>query len=165
GNTGGTGGTGGVAEGACTDAADEAVYADLTFVNGKGQSSSGTDAASAIGSECVRGSQSSVPAVGGCGTETLNVVACFPNCPQPTIDALATCVEQCVNDTIQEITGSTLSTDCVGCYGGTVACGAAFCTAACVADTTAPMCIDCRCTNNCTPDFVICSGIPSNDCN
>jgi hypothetical protein len=164
GGNGGTGGTGGVAAGACTDEANQAVYAELEFVNSKGQASSGTAAASAIGSECVRGSSSSVPPVTGCGPQTLDVVACFPNCPQPTIDALATCVEECTAGTIEEITGSTLSEACVECYGATVACGAAFCTGQCVADTTAQICIDCRCDNDCTPNFVICSGIPSTDC-
>ena len=60
GGTPGTGGTGGgTGEGACTNEADQAVYDALSFVNGKGESSSGTEAASAIGSECVRGSTSS----------------------------------------------------------------------------------------------------------
>ena len=164
GDNGGGGGTGGALEGACINDADAAVYDALTFTNSKGETTTGTDASSAIGSECIRGSDVSDPPVGGCGDETFAVIACLGNCPQETIDALATCVEACTNDTIEEITGSTLSDECVACTGATVACGAAFCTSPCLADTTAQPCIDCRCANNCTPQFVICSGIPSDDC-
>jgi hypothetical protein len=162
----GTGGTGGGAplEGNCINEDDKAVYDALTFTNSKGETTSGTDASSAIGSECVRGSDVSEPPVAGCGTETFAVIACLGNCPQETIDALATCVVNCTNDTIEEITGDRLSDECVACTGATVACGAAFCTSECLADTTAPPCIACRCDNNCTPQFVICSGIPSDDC-
>jgi hypothetical protein len=164
----GGGGAGGGGEGACINEDDGAVYAELEFTNGNGEMTTGTDAASAIGSECVRGSTESTPPVTGCGTETLNVVACFPSCPPATVDALATCVEGCIQDTISTITGSTLTEDCITCYGATVACGAAFCTDLCVVDTTSPECIGCRCTmggtNGCTPDFVDCSGIPSDDC-
>ena len=160
----GNGGTGGAIEGKCTTAENEAVYAELEYTNGKGEMSSGTDASSAIGSECVRGSVSSVPPVGGCGTETFAVIACFPNCPDPVVQALADCVAQCTGDTIEDITGMRLSEDCLECTGATVACGAVFCTSQCVADTTAQICIDCRCDNDCTPEFVICSGIPSDDC-
>jgi hypothetical protein len=80
------------------------------------------------------------------------------------VQILATCVEDCTQGTIEQITGSTLSEECMGCYGATVSCGVAFCTKECVADTTAQVCIDCRCTSGCTENFVICSGIPSDDC-
>jgi len=156
---------GGGLQGNCINEADAAVYAQLDFVNGKGEASSGTDASSAIGSECVRGSVSSVPPVEGCGEETFAVIACLGNCPQETIDALADCTFACTRDTIEEITGGdTLSDECLSCTGETVACGAAFCTPPCVASTTAPACIECRCAEGCTPQFVICSGIPSSDC-
>lgn len=163
----GTGGSGGGSplEGNCINEADAAVYAQLDFVNGKGEASSGTAASSAIGSECVRGSDVSEPPVAGCGTETFAVIACLGNCPQETIDALANCVVACTGDTIAEITGGdTLSDECLACTGETVACGAAFCTPPCVVSTTDPGCIQCRCDQNCTPQFVICSGIPSTDC-
>jgi hypothetical protein len=162
--SGGSGGSGGVIPGNCTNEADQAVYAQLEFTNGKGETSTGTDASSAIGSECVRGSTVSDPPVAGCGDETFAVIACLGNCPQETIDALSTCVVNCTNGTIEEITGDTLSDECIACTGATVACGAAFCTGDCVADTTAQPCIDCRCDAGCTPQFIICSGIPSTDC-
>jgi len=164
GSNGGGGGTGGALEGACTTEENAAVYAELEFTNSKGEMTTGTDASSAIGSECVRGSESSKPPVAGCGGETSDVIACFPNCDPPIVDALADCVTQCTGDTIERITGSRLSEDCLACTGETVACGAVFCTSECVADTTAQVCIDCRCANDCTPQFVICSGIPSDDC-
>jgi len=165
GNSPGTGATGGApTSGACINEDDALVYDCLEFTNSKGEESSGTDASSAIGSECVRGSDVSDPPITGCGTETLNVVACFPDCPQPTVDALSDCVVACTQETTAELCPPGLTDDCVDCTGATVACGAAFCTRQCVADTTAQMCIDCRCNNNCTPEFVICSGIPSDDC-
>jgi hypothetical protein len=163
--TGGSnGGGGGPGEGACINDDDGAVYDCLEFTNSKGEESSGTDASSAIGSDCVRGSTSSIPPIEGCGGQTLDVVACFPNCPQETVDALSTCVRDCTQDTTADLCPPGLSDECVECTGATVACGAAFCTKQCVADTTAQICIDCRCQSNCTPQFVICSGIPSDDC-
>ena len=93
------------------------------------------------------------------GDQAFAVVSCFPSCDQPTIDALATCVAMCT----QDATG--LSTECMACTGATVACGAAFCTSQCVSDTNAPICIECRCDNGCTPDFDECTGLPSSgDC-
>ena len=119
----------------------------------------GTEAASAIGSDCIFGTETSDPVLDGCGAEAFEVISCFPICDQPTIDALATCVATCT----QDATG--LSSECVACTGDTVACGAAFCTAECVADTNAPVCIACRCDNGCTPNFDDCSGLPPDgDC-
>ena len=171
GTGGGTGGTDGDATvGECINEDDAAVYAEVDYTNDRGEMTSGTDAVSAIGSDCVRGSDSSIPQVGGCGSETIQVVACFPNCPEATITTLAVCVEECIQGTIDTITGGgQLSDECIACYGATVACGAAFCTDRCAIDTTAPDCIDCRCTLGgdglgCTPEFVECSGIPSDDC-
>jgi hypothetical protein len=158
--TGGTSGTGGLGEGACTNDADQAVYEDLTYTDAQGIIYTGTEAASAIGSDCIFGSADSDPVLAGCGTEAGNVVACFSGgCDQPTIDALATCVAMCT----QDATG--LSDECMACTGDTVACGAAFCTSQCVSDTEATICVDCRCNNGCTPDFDECTGLPSSgDC-
>jgi hypothetical protein len=159
GGTSGTGGAGGLGEGACTNDADQAVYEDLTYTDEDGNTFTGTDAASAIGSDCIFGTETSVPVLPGCGDQAFAVVSCFPSCDQPTIDALATCVAMCT----QDATG--LSTECMACTGATVACGAAFCTSQCVSDTNAPICIECRCDNGCTPDFDECTGLPSSgDC-
>ena len=157
--TGGGGGTcdPGGGDGACTNAADEAVYADLTYTDDAGETFTGPDAASAIGSDCIFGTKNSDPPLEGCGNQSAAVIACFPNCSDAVIQAAADCVAQCT----QDATG--LSEECVTCTGDTVACGAAFCTSACVADTNAPGCIECRCTNNCIQDFDSCSGLPS-DC-
>ena len=101
----------------------------------------------------------------GCGDEARSVVACFPNCEDATIQALAACDAQCVQDGTAEASPPGLSDECVGCTGATVACGAAFCTAQCVRDTNAQECIDCRCDNGCTPAFDVCTGLPSSgDC-
>lgn len=168
GGSGGTAGTGGSSggEGACTNAEDQAVYADLTFINDDGIESSGPAAASAIGSQCIFGSQASVPVVTGCSQEAGDVIRCFASgCPQATIDALADCVALCTQDTTAGIAAPGLSSECMSCTGATVACGAAFCTNLCVSDTNAPDCIACRCQNNCTPAFDTCSGLPSSgDC-
>ena len=157
--TGGSPGTcdPGGGDGACTTPENEAVYADLTYTDDAGETFTGADASSAIGSDCIFGTKQSDPLLTGCGKEAGNVISCFPNCPQETIDTAADCVAQCT----QDATG--LSDECVACTGETVACGAAFCTLECVADSNAPACIDCRCANNCIQSFDACSGLPS-DC-
>lgn len=162
GGDGGVGGMGGMPEGACTNEADGAVYDALAFVDGKGQASSGTDAASAIASECVRGSVSSTPPVAGCGAELSAIIGCAtarpPNCPPEKVQAVATCVENCTQDTISQITGDTLSNACAECYGANAACGVAECAVECVADAAAPICVNCRADQGCTPEFEACSG-------
>ncbi|MGD8607183.1 MAG: hypothetical protein PVH21_07820 [Myxococcales bacterium] len=154
GATGGTGGTGGVTPGACTGGADQAAYASLTYTDADGVDYTGVEAASAIGSDCIFGSSTSTPALTGCANEAYLVLGCFPNCDDATIQILADCVAQCV----QDVTG--LSSDCVACTGDTVACGAAFCTNVCVSDTNSPECVGCRCDNNCIQAYDDCTGLP-----
>jgi hypothetical protein len=151
--------------GLCVNAEDAAVYECLEFTDGDGQTYLGTDAVAAISNECRFGSDNSIPPIEGCPGEFGQVIACFPNCPPETVDALADCVAGCTQDTTADLCPPGLSDDCVGCTGASEACGAAFCIAQCVSDAMAPGCIDCRCNNNCTPMFEVCSGIPSNQCN
>jgi hypothetical protein len=159
GGSNGSGGSGGLGDGACTNEADQAVYADLTYTNEAGETFTGTDASSEIGSDCIFGTETSDPVLPGCGDEAFLVVSCFPNCDEPTIQAAADCVAQCT----QDATG--LSAECMACTGATVACGAAYCTGVCISDTNAPECIQCRCENNCIQAFDECSGLPSDgDC-
>jgi hypothetical protein len=160
GGTGGMAGTGGSGgEGACINEADQAVYDDLTYTDEDGVMYTGTEAASAISSDCKFGTTTSDPVLPGCRDEMFAVVSCFPNCAPSVIQALADCVAMCT----QDATG--LSSECMACTGDTVACGAAFCTAQCVTDTEAPLCIDCRCDNGCIQAFDECSGLPSSgDC-
>jgi hypothetical protein len=163
----GTGGTGGVTEGACTDEANADVYANLTYIDDAGATFTGDEAAAAIGSDCIFGTEVSTPPLPGCGAEASAVLTCFPSgCPDETINALADCVAACVQDATAEVSAPGLSDECVACTGDTVACGAAFCTTACVADTNAPQCIQCRCDNDCIQEFDACSGLPSGgECN
>jgi hypothetical protein len=163
--TGGGGGTcdPGGGDGACTTPENEAVYADLTYTDDAGEVFTGADASSAIGSDCIFGTKQSDPLLTGCGNEAGAVIGCFPNCPQGTIDAAADCVAKCTQDATAEASPPGLSDECVACTGETVACGAAFCTDKCVADTNDPKCIACRCDNDCIQDFDSCSGLPS-DC-
>lgn len=158
GGTAGTGNTGGSLEGACINPDDEAVYAELEYTDEAGITYTGTDASSEIGSDCVFGAPGADPAIEGCSDEAIAVLGCSPTCPDATVQALSDCVVDCT----QGATG--LSDECVACTGETVACGAVFCASFCL-DPTAQPCIDCRCSNNCTPNFVECSGIPSDDCN
>jgi hypothetical protein len=160
GGDGGTGGTGNIGEGACTTDENLAVYEGLTFTDEEGVTSSGAAAAAAIGSACIFGSADSVPPLTGCGDLSLAVLGCFPNCDQNTIDALANCVADCTQEATAEISSPGLSEDCMACTGDTVACGAAFCTNVCVADTNAAVCINCRCANGCIEEFDKCSGLP-----
>ena len=166
--TGGSGGSGGipVGDGACTTTDNAEVYADLEYTDGAGNTFTGPDAASEIGSDCIFGAPSSVPALEGCGNQSAAVIGCFPNCPAGTIQAAADCVADCTQIATIEASPPGLSDECVACTGDTVACGAAFCTNLCVSDTNAPACIDCRCDNNCIQDFDACSGLPSDgECN
>ena len=141
------------------------MYDNLTYIDDAGETYTGSDASAAIGSDCIFGTEQSTPLLAGCGDQARQVVACFPNCDDATITAAADCVAKCTQDATAEASPPGLSDDCVSCTGDTVACGAAFCTSQCVRDTNAPECIDCRCTNGCTPDFDVCTGLPSSgDC-
>ncbi len=152
--------------GACTDANNAMVYANLEYTDDRGNTFAGTEAAAEIGSDCIFGSEQSNPILLGCGDEARSVVACFPNCSGSIINALADCVAACTQDATAQASPLGLSNECVACTGDTVACGAAFCVAQCVADTNAPACIQCRCDNNCIPAFDACSGLPpSGQCN
>ena len=95
----------------------------------------------------------------GVATEAGDVIACFPNCPEEVIDAFGACVALCT-------AGATgLSAGCANCYGEAAACGAAFCTYACVGDLNSPPCSQCRIENGCIPGFDACSGLPGDiDC-
>jgi len=161
GGTGGTGNTGGGGTGACTDTEDQDVYANLSYTNEAGDTFTGSDAASEIGSDCIFGTTSSDPVLSGCAAEAAAVLGCGSGCPPATIQALADCVAQCTQDGTAEASPPGLSSACVACTGDTVACGATYCVAQCVADTNAPQCIQCRCDNNCIQEFDSCSGLPS----
>ncbi|MGB8330105.1 MAG: hypothetical protein WCE62_08240 [Polyangiales bacterium] len=162
---GGTGGTGGITEGECTNDADDAVYAALEYTDKIGIESSGAAAASAIASDCVFGSTVSVPPlVPGCNKQALAVLACAGNaagCPQATIAALTVCVQECQADAINTITGSNLTAGCEACYSESVACSASLCADSNCANPNSPMCIECRCIEDCTPGFDRCSGLPA----
>ena len=155
GGAGATGGTGGVA-GACTNEADQAVYAATEYSNDDGDFT-GTEAVSEIAADCVFGTAPNLIS-DGCGPEVGLVLG---NNTQENRDALAACVVQCTVDQ-----GVDLSDECLACYGDTVACGAAFCAPECAGGTDLPACVDCRCGNNdnntsCFGDFDACSGLPS----
>ena len=163
GGSNGSGGSGGIpiGDGFCTTPDNAAVYADLEYINGGGDTFTGADAASEIGSDCIFGAATSVPVLPGCGATSAAVLNCFPNCPAETIQAAADCVADCTQQATIEASPPGLSDECVGCTGDTVACGAAFCTNVCVSDTNSPACISCRCDNNCIQSFDECSGLPS----
>ena len=157
----GTGGTGGSVGGACTNPDDTAVYDELTYTNDDGESSSGSDAASAIASDCVFGADDTVPPE-GCGSLAAIVVVCASagTCTPKMIEDLTVCVGECAQDTIESITGSRLSDECGACYSESVACSASRCaTSGCSSPTSTP-CVKCRCEQNCTPGFDVCSGLP-----
>jgi hypothetical protein len=143
----------------CINDADRAVYESLVYVDGSGNPSSCTEAASSIAADCVFGSAQSSPPLVGCPAEVQAVIACFPSCSPDVIVAF----EQCVADCTEEATG--LSTECAGCYGGWAACGAKTCVPECAGGGTQPPCIDCLFFAGCTGRFDACSGLPgSTDC-
>ncbi len=160
GGGGGTGGDGGgTGEGACTDEANQTTYGQLEYTSRRNVESTGVASASDIGADCIFG-----PTTGpsnGCGAQAGVIIG--GDISQPALDALALCVEDCMSETIVSITGSDdLSPECLGCYGESVVCGAAFCTAQCAADPTADQCIACRDTNGCLSEFDDCSGLNLN---
>ena len=68
---------GGTNEGFCTDSANAAVYANLVYTDANGVTFTGTDAAAAIGGDCIFGSAQSDPVLEGCGSEAGSVISCF----------------------------------------------------------------------------------------
>jgi hypothetical protein len=165
GGSNGGGGTGGAGEGFCTTADNQAVYEGLEYTDLQGNTFTGDEAASVIGSHCIGlspGEANLPPSVTDCVAQAAAVLACPGGvCPQETIDALANCVATCTQDSTVALSPPGLSDDCVSCTGDTVACGAANCVAECSGDTNAPACIQCRCDNNCIQEFDACSGLPS----
>jgi hypothetical protein len=152
--------------GACTNPDDAAVYMDLEYLSDDQIVEKGSDAVSAIASDCVFGSQNSDPKNPGCGQQAQAVLICASQgCPQETVDALTVCVEECTQQLVEEISGSTLSADCMMCYGDSVSCSAANCAAEGCSNPTSARCVACRCREDCTPGFDRCSGIPATgDC-
>jgi len=164
--TGGTGGTGGSMGGACTNDADQAVYEDLTYTDTDGGTNTGSDAASAIASDCVFGGPDTVPPE-GCADLAGAVVVCAitMSCTPEQIADLTNCVGACAQDTIESITGSRLSDDCGDCYSESVACSAANCATSGCSNPSSTPCIECRCVEGCTPGFDTCSGLEATgDC-
>ena len=165
--TGGTtGGGGSSGEGACTNPEDAAVYSALEYDTGS-TTLTGSEAASQIASDCVFGNQQATPTNPGCGQEAQAVLVCGgANCPDETIMALTDCVLACQATVIAEATGGeSLTEECSECYGTSVTCSAVNCAAAGCTVPDSPGCIACRCENNCTPGFDVCSGLPSSgDC-
>ena len=94
GGAGGAGGAGGgVGTGACINPEDAMTYANLTYTTGAGIEVAGTDAASAIASDCVFGAVNSVPRNPGCGMQAQAVLICAASgCPAETVAALTMCV-------------------------------------------------------------------------
>jgi hypothetical protein len=160
GGTPGTGGTGGSVGGACTNDADQAVYADLTYTNADGVDSTGSAAASAIASDCVFAEGGTVgPA---CDELAGVVVVCAltMSCTEKQVQDLIDCVGDCTQNTIESITDSRLTDACGACYSESVACSAEQCaTSGCSSPTSTP-CVRCRCEKGCTPGFDVCSGLP-----
>jgi hypothetical protein len=166
GGAGGAGGGGGSVGGECTNDADEAVYDALTYTNDDGESSTGSDAASAIASDCVFGGDDTVPPE-GCGELAAIVIVCASSmtCTPKMIQDLTKCVGECAQDTIESITGSRLSDGCGACYSESVACSAARCATSGCSTPTSTECVQCRCEEGCTPGFDACSGLePSGVC-
>ena len=157
--TGGTGGTGGSVGGACTNDADQAVYDDLEYTDADGNDHTGSNAASAIASDCVFGGPDTLPP--DCADLATAVVGCAiaMACTPAQVTALAECVGDCAQNTIESITGSRLSDGCAACYSSSVACSAEKCATVCSNPVATP-CIECRCVEGCTPEFDVCSGLP-----
>jgi len=158
---------GACAAAACTNAANAEVYSNLEYVNDDGMSS-GTDAAAAIANDCLFGSPSSEPPLEDCRNLAGQVLPCAidGSCAPELIQELNDCIELCMQDTIELVTGSRLTAECANCYGPNVSCNITLCViASCGSIPSSEMCIECRCDNECPQAFAFCSGIPSDECN
>jgi len=156
------GGECGPVENACTNPEDQAVYENLEYTNEARETFTRTEAASQIGSDCIFGSDTSVPPLSGCPLDAGRVIGCFPNCPSCS-DPLppATCGQDCA--AFEECgTGFT----CVAGPSGSLSDGtcldavqaAADCVAGCTQDATAaasPPGLSDECVS-CTGDAVAC---------
>jgi hypothetical protein len=90
--------------------------------------------------------------VGLCGA------GCYQANPSSTQQELAACTGMCVKNNPATVTDPT--DPCLGCYLGSVGCTLQFCSAQCAGGASAPDCVSCRATNNCTSTFYTCSGLP-----
>jgi hypothetical protein len=150
--------------GACTNDADQALYEALEYTDADGNDHTGSDAASAIASDCVFGDGDTVGP--DCALLATEVVGCaiLMACTPAQVAALAVCVGDCAQNTIESITGSRLTDACGACYSESVACSAEKCATVCSNPAATP-CIECRCVEGCTPEFDVCSGLsPSGAC-
>ena len=154
-------------EGACTDTDNSAVYAKLVYTDDDGESLSGPAAASAISSDCVFGSVSSEPTLPGCATTAAEVIRCAipQDCTDEVIAEFSSCVEECAQEAIAQVTGSRLSEDCSSCYGENASCTLERCVTSGCSNPNSSSCIQCRCDNDCIPAFDRCSGLaPTGEC-
>jgi hypothetical protein len=90
--------------------------------------------------------------VGVCGA------SCYQANPGGGAAALAACTGTCVKDNPATVTDP--SDPCLNCYLASVGCTLQFCAAECAGGASAPGCVSCRATNNCTSSFFTCSGLP-----
>ena len=150
GGTAGTGATGGTVTDACTNDTDIGVIE----MAGGGDFDAGRVVVSDFAADCIRTE---------CTSELGDVIN-TGGADEEANQALATCVEVCTAEMYQ------LTPQCLSCYGGSVSCGSANCTAECVADVNSPECTNCRCnvpdsgnTNgvDCVELFETCAGIDS----
>ena len=160
GGTPGTGGAGGSGDGACTNDADAAVYDDLRYTNADGVDSTGSDAASAIASDCVFAEGGTVGPACDKLAGVVVVCALTMSCTEQQVQDLIDCVGDCTQNTIESITGSRLSDACGACYSESVACSAEKCATSGCSNPTSTPCVQCRCEEGCTPGFDVCSGLP-----
>lgn len=146
----GLGGSGGASMDACNNTADRQVITSA----GEGDFDTGRQEVEDAASDCISS---------GCPAEVGEVISAQGRDDVANQQA-ATCIAVCTGNRYS------LSTQCLTCYGRSVACNVASCTEPCVADLASPICIDCRCnllssgnSNNedCVGGFEECSGFAS----
>jgi hypothetical protein len=154
---------------ACTRRENDAIYEVLNYVDRNGILHLGTDAARTISFDCVFGSSSSEPFVGGCSGEAAETLACSvgAGCPPDVIQRLEDCINLCTAEVIATAVGGTfLTEDCSKCYGPSAACNTTECAgASCGSVPTSSTCEACRCGQGCESEFVLCSGLLDDRCN
>lgn len=131
------------AKGACTNAADLAVYETLTLTTPEGEELTAAAAAGRIGEDCVFGPPPQ------CGAEVGEVIT--DNSVENN-NALAACVVDCMQLQID------LSDDCSSCYTIAVTCAASNCVPECAGGASEPECIQCRDDHECDSPLGDCTG-------
>jgi hypothetical protein len=144
----------------CTATRNTLVYETLEYTSRDGTLWSGTNAAVAIGIDCLLQVDVGLPR--GCGSETFAVVEQLPSPSREVTEALTACVEECLVEVTAAIAGQSLTPNCALCYASFASCSTEFCTPQCAGGLGAEDCVRCNDDAGCSRNLSTCSaGVPA----